>query len=151
MPTPISPSAVAPAEGDAAYNLEVVCRTQSVDREPTNDPQNEPIPVPSLDKAQGWGRKAKVHPSPSEILPEKTNGNGVKPAGNGSPATVHVSARAGEVPRLYQSSSVFDMLDHHRTKPRAGWKVKVGRFLDGIPFTIVSIIFTMLVSNDVYI
>lgn len=143
MPSPVPSAAVAPADETDAYNLEVVCRTQSADKESAGASQNDPIPVPSLDKAQGRGKKAQVHPTPSELPPKKDE---IAKAANGSPAAVHVSARAGEAPRLYQSSSVFDMLDQHRHKPRASWKVKVGKFLDGIPFTIISIIFTMLVS-----
>jgi hypothetical protein len=163
MPSPHTPkSAVAPADAHASCDLEVVCRTQSADTEPTGgDPSNDPIPAPSLEKARrgNKGNKAKVFPANTPAIEDagfvkeqKRGFFGGKLSSSAAP--VHINASAGAdgnstaAPHIGErrSSSVFDMLEHQRKRPRAPWKIKAGAFLDGIPFTIISIIFTMMVS-----
>lgn len=160
MPSPQPPlSAGAPADARASRDLEVVCRTQSADTEPTGgNPSYDPIPAPSLDKAHRGnkgGNKGKVFPADTPTIEDNvanTNKSGF--VGKSSAAAfVHVNASAAgginnapAPPPISRSSSVFDMLDYRRKRKRAPWKVKVGAFLDGITFTIISIIFTVLVS-----
>ena len=164
MPSPHPPtSALAPSDAPAPGGLEVVCRTQSADTEPTGDaPTNDPIPAPSLEKARRANtknnNKAKIFPADAPNIQDKAAVNEKKRGfwklggKNSSAATVHINASAGggntAAPHIgaSRSSSVFDLLEHQRQRPRAPWKVKVGAFLDGIPFTIISIIFTMSVS-----
>jgi hypothetical protein len=159
MPSPVHPpsSAVAPADAPAPCDLEVVCRTQSSDTEPTGgNPSNDPIPAPSLDKARRnkGANKAQIYPADTPSIKDTAAANANRHSFFGkSSAPVHISASAGGVaaaaPQIGErrSSSVFDMLEQHRQRPRAPWKVKVGAFLDGIPFTIISIAFTIMVSR----
>jgi hypothetical protein len=113
-----------------------------------------------LDKAHRGnkgGNKGKVFPADTPSIEDTAvNDNTRKVLGKSSavaPVHINVSAAGGgkksSAPPLGErrSSSVFDMLEHQRQRPRAPWKVKVGAFLDGIPFTIISIIFTMLVRR----
>jgi hypothetical protein len=162
MPSPHPPaSAVAPADAPAPCDLEVVCRTQSADTEPTGGaPSNDPIPAPSLEKARRGnkgGSKAKVYPADTPGIEEIAAAHAKKRSFFGKSsvaAPVHINASAGGTAAAAlgerRSSSVFDMLEHQRQR-RAPWKVKVGVFLDGIPFTIISIIFTMMVSKKCFL
>jgi hypothetical protein len=143
---PGSPSAPC-AGGAASTPVEVVLRTQSADAEPGAGGANDPVPPPRLAQRLAAGlfprskhAKARVHPSPGD-----------KPGSAGGTA-VHVNAASnrprlsGRPPQLDRSSSVFDLLENQRRRHVPAWKKRLGAWLDGIPFTIISIIFTMMVS-----
>jgi len=92
--------------------------------------------------------KAKVHP-----LPALANFNSPKTAGadGASDLAIHVSASAG-TPSMPDDgvrphSSVFDLLERSRARKKTPWQQKIGVFLDGPIFTVISIIFTLLVRN----
>ena len=145
MPDPTPSSAVVPEDQGDAYNIEVVCRSQSADAEPVGDTtSNDPVAPPALGKGRHKHRalanKAKVHPTTTE---KTGKGRGLEKT-----SAVHVTASGDLLSSERRSSSVFDMLEHQRQRHRAPWKLKVGAFLDGIPFTIISIIFTIMVGKN---
>lgn len=140
-----------PRTSNGAQDLVSVCTDTPMDGEgsseqngaaqtsPKVEPQPQAVPRRS-------GNRARVHPFPL-TLPFSTK----RRKSEAVQHAVHVSASAVQVQDLGPSpsdrhSSVFDMLERRRG-PQAPWKQKVRRFLEGPSFTVISIIFTLLVSS----
>jgi hypothetical protein len=126
-PTDAPGAAPADLGADPSYNIEVVCRTHSADAEPTAHhgvvvPAGPAKPAPAHRRRKGPKSSAAVHPSADD-------------APDSSPANLH--APGGD------RRSVFDMADARA--PRAAWRVRTAAVLDGAPFTVASIIFTILI------
>lgn len=67
-----------------------------------------------------------------------------------STGTISVLVKAGDPKNssLTTVNSVFDQLDSKRHgKYTAPWKIKINNLLESVPFTLISIIFTMMVGH----
>jgi hypothetical protein len=130
-----------------ANSVNGVSREFSNSFEPASVPSAAPT-APNKSPLSGQStNKARVHPFQPEA------GEDTKKTGIIAPLKVHIAASGsqleGAVPN--QSASVFDQLERRKHNSRAPWRVRVGDFMDGIPFTIVTILFTMLVSLNFFI
>jgi class 3 adenylate cyclase len=120
---------------DGEETFQVVCRSG------TTEPEDGSM-AQGFHRTSGSQGMAKVHPDFDNggAPTEHKQGNR-----DNSIHTFNVTAIAGVSERPRSTTSVFDMLDNKGRRNRAIWKRKLGAFLDGVPFTIISIIFTILI------
>lgn len=120
---------------DGEETFQVVCRSG------TTEPE-EGAMAQGFHRTNGSQGLAKVHPDFDNEGAPTEHKQGKR---DNSIHTLHVTAIAGVSERPRSTTSVFDMLDNKGRRNRAIWKRKLGAFLDGVPFTIISIIFTILI------
>lgn len=94
---------------------------------------------------EGFQGTAKVHTEFTEAVKATNNSQPKLGSGDNQIHAFNVTAIAGISERPRSTTSVFDMLDNKGRRNRSVWKQKLGAFLDGVPFTIISIIFTILI------